>query len=204
MRGERRRICARLCLLAVAILVGCKTLSEEAKRDGINAVNEEFKKQYEETLEKNGTHVVGARPDDAFNAIVAALVKLGFVVHQQSRDLGVVSVEAPAPSPLDRNEFDSAAALDLPKTKELLRPYLGVAAEFFHFDTKGLDTVVTATIIGVRGGSEISFTMRMREVASTDSNLPRRDYPPPNVLRAGLDKVWKAVDRELAALGQRR
>jgi hypothetical protein len=202
MRGERRRVCAKLGLLAVAILVGC--VSQESKRDAINAVNEEFKRQYEETLATNGTHVENVRPDEAFDAVYAALRILGLDVHQQSRDLGVIGAEAPAPKPLTDKEYESAAALDLPKTKELLRPHLGAAAEFFHFDTKGLDTVVTATIIGVRGGSEISFTMRMREVAPTTSNLPRRDYPPPSVLRVGLEKVWTAVDRELAALGRRR
>ena len=85
----------------------------------------------------------------------------------------------------------------------MLRRHLGALAELFHFDTDGLDTVMTATIIGVPGGSEISFTMRMREVAPAKSDLPRRDYPPPTAVRIGLDKTWDAVDRELAALPKR-
>ena len=76
-------------------------------------------------------------------------------------------------------------------------------ADRFNFDTKGLDTVMTATIIGVRGGSEISFTMRMREVSPAKSDLPRRDYPPPTAVRVGLDKTWDVVDREIAALPKR-
>jgi len=39
----------------------------------------------------------------------------------------------------------------------------------------------------------------MREVAPPKSGLPRRDYPPPTALKVGLDKLWSAVDRELAA-----
>jgi hypothetical protein len=133
----------------------------------------------------------------AWLSLVAVAIAAGCVTQE-------ISAEAPSPLPLDRSEFDRAAAADLPKTKELLRHHLGAFAELFHFDTNGLDTVMTATIIGVRGGSEISFTMRMREVAPAKSDFPRRDYPPPTAVRIGLDKIWGALDRELAAAPQRR
>jgi len=198
MRDKRRRICTNLAVLAaVSLIGGC--VSQETKRDAINEVNKAFEAEYEAALAKNGMHVVKASPDEAFDAVNAAMVKLGLVVHEQSRSLGFISAEAPSPLPLDRSEFDRAAAADLPKTKELLRRHLGAFAELFHFDTNGLDTVMTATIIGVRGGSEISFTMRMREVAPAKSDFPRRDYPPPTAVRIGLDKIWGALDRELAA-----
>ena len=202
MRHGRRRISTNLAVLAVGLLTGC--VSVETKRDAINEVNKAFEAEYEAALAKNGTHVVKARPGEAFDAVNAAMVKLGFVVHEQSRGLGFISAEAPAPLPLNRSEFDRAAAIDLPQAKELLRRHLGALAELFHFDPDGLDTVMTATIIGVRDGSEISFTMRMREVAPAKSDLPRRDYPPPTAVRIGLDKTWGALDRELAAMPQRR
>jgi hypothetical protein len=178
-------------------------VTEQEKGDAIRDVNAAFQKEYEAALAKNGTHVVPASRDEAYDAVYAAVVKLGLVIHAQSRDLGVISAEAPAPSPLTPSEFDRCAALDLPNTRDIIRRHLGAFADRFNFDTKGLDTVMTATIIGVRGGSEISFTMRMREVAPAKSNLPRRDYPPPTAVRIGLDKVWDAVDREIAALPKR-
>jgi len=200
MKSERR-VSAGLALLAAALVAGC--FSVETKRDATNEVNKAFKAEYEAALAKNGTHVVKESPDEAFDAVNAAMVKLGLVVHEQSRGLGFISAEAPAPLPLDRSEFDRAAATDLPQAKELLRRHLGAAAEFFHFNTDCLDTVMTATISGVPDGSAISFTMRMREVAPAKSDLPRRDYPPPTAVRIGLDKTWDAVDRELAALPKR-
>jgi hypothetical protein len=45
--------------------------------------------------------------------------------------------------------------------------------------------------------------MRMREVAAPKSGLPRREYPPPTALRAGLDKIWAALERELKARAPR-
>jgi hypothetical protein len=182
---------------ALALLAGC--VSEDTKRDAINAINVEFKASYEASLAKDGTRIVNTPPSAAFDAVDAAFVKLGLVVTQQSRGLGVISAEAPAPRPLDRAEWDRAAAADLPQTRELLRRYIGALAELFHFEPEGLDTVMTATIIGRPGGSEISFTMRMREVAPPKQNLPRRDYPPPTALKIGLDKLWAAVESELAA-----
>jgi len=182
----------------LALAAGC--VSEQAKRDAINEVNAAFKAEYEATLAKDGTHFVNASPSEAFDAVNASFVKLGLVVTQQSRGLGLITAEAPAPRPLDRGEWDHAAANDLPKTRELLRKHLGVVAELFNFEPEGLDTVMTATIIGARGGSEISYTMRMREVAPPTQNLPRRDYPPPTALKVGLAKLWASVAKELAPI----
>jgi len=194
-RLRRARVCLGLAVLA--LLTSC--VSQETKRDAINDINAAFKAEYEATLARNGTRVITASPGEAFDAVYAAFVKLGLVVRQQSRALGLISAEAPAPLPLSRDEWDRAATIDLPKAKELLRRHIGPLAELFHFEPEGIDTVMTATVIGTSGGCEISFTMRMREVAPPKSGLPRRDYPPPTALKVGLDKLWSAVDRELAA-----
>jgi len=201
MSAARRSIGAWLAVVVLAIVAGCAT--EQNKRDAIADVNAEFQRQYEEALKKNGMHLVPASRDEAFNAVNAAFVKLGVVVREQSRDLGVISAEAPAPLPLTRGDFDRCAAIDLPKTREIIRRHLGAWAELFNFEPNGLDTVLTATIVGAPTGSEISFTMRMREVAPARTDFPRRDYPPPNVLQCGLDKVWDAVNRELATRPKR-
>jgi hypothetical protein len=179
----------------MVMIAGC--VSQETKRDAINDINAAFKAEYEATLDKNGTHVVNARPGCAFDSVYAALVKLRLVVRQESRGVGLITAEGPAPLPLDRDEWDRAARVDTPKAKELLRRHIGPLAELFHFEPEGLDTVMTATIIGRPQGSEISFTMRMREVAPPQSGLPRREYPPPTALAIGLDKLWAAVDREV-------
>jgi hypothetical protein len=202
MRLMQRRWGSWLAMVATVLLAACP--NTQNIRDAISAINREFQKQYEETLTKNGAHIVPQGRGDAFDAVNAALVKLGFVVREQSRDLGVISAEAPAPAPLTTSEFDRCAAVDLPRTREIIRKYLGIWAETFNFDTNGLDTVMTATIVGAPGGSEISFTMRLREVGPPKTDYPRRDYPPPNVLICGLDKTWDAVNRELAALPKQR
>jgi len=200
MTLARRHARAWLGLAVVALIVGC---SEQNIRDAISAINAEFQRDYEKTVKENGTHVVSAAPKDAYDAVLAALVKMGFVIKEQSRELGVISAEAPAPTPLSKGEFDQCAAIDLPRARDIIRPYLGPLAESFKFDAKGLDTVMTATIIGAPAGSEISFTMRLREVGPPDTKFPRRDYPPPNVLHCGLDKTWDAVNRELASIQKR-
>ena len=197
MIPPRNRARIWLGVIAVALLASC--VSEETKRDAINEINTAFKADYEAELARNGTHFVNARPEEAFDAVYASFVKLGLVVTQQSRGLGVITAQTPAPRPLTQEEWDRAAETDLPKAKGLLRKHIGSLAEFFHFEPRGLDIVTTATILGTRGGSEISFTMRMHEVAPIQSGLPRRDYPPPTALKIGLEKLWSSVDRELAA-----
>lgn len=186
----------RFAILGLVVLASC--VSDQTKREAIRDINAAFKPQYEATLAKYGVRTIDVRPDLAFDAVNAAMVRLGFVVQQQSRGLGLIAAEAPAPRPLDLDEWSRAAAADLPQTREILRPHIGALADAFNFDPQGLDTVLTATIIGTGTRSEISFTMRLREVAPARGDLPRREYPPPSTLKVGLDKIWAAFDQELA------
>jgi hypothetical protein len=192
-----RRACVWACVATTLALAGC--VSQETKRDAINDINAAFKAEYEAILAKNGTRAVSASPGEAFDATNAALVSLGMVIKQQTRGLGYLQAEAPAPLPVSPSDWDRAVAVDLPKAKEILRRHVGALAEMFKFEPEGLDTVITATIIEARRGSEVSLTMRLREVAPPTSGLPRREYPPPTALQAGLDKVWGALDRALKA-----
>jgi hypothetical protein len=193
---------AKYWIVVVLVLASCFTT--ETKRDAINEINRVFKAEYEAILARDGTRAFKVSPSRAFDAAIAALVKLGFVVQQQSRGLGYVNAEAPAPLPLSRAEWDRTSAVDLPKAKEILRKYFGPLAESFTFDPEGIDIVINATILETNAGSEVSFTMRMREVAPPKSGLPRREYPPPTALRAGLEQLWDALDRELKTASRKQ
>jgi hypothetical protein len=196
-----KRICVALWLLATVALAGC--VSQETKRDAISDINRAFKEEYEAILARSGTYFASAGAGETFDATAAALVSLGMEIRQQSRGLGFINADAAAPLPLTRGEWDRAGAADLPRAREILRRHVGLLAEFFNFEPEGLDTVITATIIEARGGSEVSLTMRLREVAPPKSGLPRREYPPPTALRAGIDKIWSALGRELGAKARR-
>lgn len=188
-------------LFATIALAGC--VSQEAKRDAINDINRAFKAEYETILARSGTRLINAPADETFDATAAALVSLGMEIRQESRGLGFINADAAAPLPLNRAEWDRSSAVDLPRARELLWRHVGLAAELFNFEPEGLDTVITATIIEARGGSEVSLTMRMREVAPPKSGLPRREYPPPTALQAGIDKIWSALEREQKAKARR-
>lgn len=189
----------RLGLWLTATLALAACVSQQTKRDAINDINAAFRAEYEAILATTGTRAFPASTGAAFDAVNASFARLGLIIEQRSRGLGFISAEAPAPLPLNRAEWDRAAAVDLPKARAILARHVGPLAELFTFEPEGLDTVITATVIETRDGSEISFTMRMREVAPPKQDLPRREYPPPTALRLGLDKIWAAVDREIAA-----
>jgi len=196
-----KRVCVGLWLGTTIALAGC--VSQDTKRDAINDINRAFKEEYEAILARNGTHFAGAGVEETHDATVAALLSVGMEIRQQSRGLGFINADAAAPLPLTRSEWDRAGTADLPRARELLRRHVGLLADFFTFEPEGLDTVITATIIAARGGAEVSLTMRMREVAAPKSGLPRREYPPPTALQAGLDKIWAALERELRAKAPR-
>jgi hypothetical protein len=193
--GAMRRVWLAFWLAANVGLAACMT--QEVKRDAINDINRAFKEDYEAILAREGTHFAGAGTGETFDAMAAALVSLRMELRQQSRGLGFINADAAAPLPLTRSEWDRAGAVDLPRAREILSRHVGPMALLFDFEPEGLDIVITATIVEVRGGSEVSLTMRMREVAAPKSGLPRREYPPPTALRVGLDKIWGALEREL-------
>jgi hypothetical protein len=75
--------------------------------------------------------------------------------------------------------------------------HVGPTGYFIKFEPEGLETVINATALEVPEGTEISFTVRLREVAPPKSGYPRREYLPPTAVRMGLDKIWDALNREL-------
>ena len=191
-----------LGLAAVFILAAC--VSQETKIDAIKEINDAFRADYETRLADDGTRTFKQPPGATFDAVNAALTRLGLVIEKRVPEMGFIAAEAPAPLPLDRSEWDRAAAADLPKARAILARYIGALAGFFNFEPEGLDIVITANVNDTDGGSEVSFTMRMREVAPPKQDLPRREYPPPTAAKMGLDKIWKTVDLELAARTTKR
>ncbi|TAN55896.1 MAG: hypothetical protein EPN19_02010 [Betaproteobacteria bacterium] len=193
--GWNRR--AWLCAAAALATMGCVT--QEEKRDATAAVNRAFQVEYERILAEKGVRSYKVKRTEAFVALHAALSRLGMRVESQEPEVGYLNVYAPAPTPLNAQEWRQAAESDLPKIRAIARPHIGMAAEFISFEPEGLLVVINATAVDVAAGTEVSLTMRMREVAPPKSGMPRREYPPPTAVRIGLDKIWAQFEQELRA-----
>ena len=87
--------------------------------------------------------------------------------------------------------------------REIARPYVGMASEFISFEPEGLLVVINATVLKVPAGSEVSLTVRLREVAPPRSGIPRREYISPTAVRMGLNKIWTTFDQELQRYNSR-
>jgi hypothetical protein len=184
-----------LALIACLLVAACA--SDTQVHDAINDVNAEFRVEYERGLAKNGTHVYPVPRARAYDAVLAALTRIGFHIGDQSEVLGYLALVAPAPLPLTREEWNRAAEADLPRLREIARKHVGFVANFINFEPEGLEVIINATVIGTGSSSEISLTMRMREYAPPKSGVPRREYPPPTAVHMGLEKMWREVDRDL-------
>lgn len=187
-------------LAFVALLAtGCAT--DDQIRGALIDVNNEFRQQYERILAENGTRVYKVKRQEAFNATRIALTRLAMRIGGQSEELGYLNVFAPAPIPLSPDEWRQAADRDLPKLRELAKKHVGLMAYFVKFEPEGLEIVINTTTIEVPAGTEVSLTMRMREIAPPPSGMPRREYPPPSAVRMGLDKIWRELEAELKTSG---
>lgn len=186
-------------VVAVLALLATGCVTQEEKRDATLAVNRAFQVEYERILAEKGVRSYKVKRTEAFVALHAALSRLGMRVESQEPEVGYLAVYAPAPVPLNAQEWRQAAEADLPKIRAIARPHIGMAADFISFEPEGLLIVINATAVDVAAGTEVSLTMRMREVAPPRSGMPRREYPPPTGLHIGLDKIWAQFEQELRA-----
>ena len=198
----RRRCLAGLCAALAGLAAGCA--SQQEIGSAIDDVNREFRAEYEAILAKQGTRSYKTGREAAFDAAQSALKRLGMTVEAEDRGLGYVNVVAPAPRPLDLNEWRRAAETDLPRMREIARKHVGLLSDFIRFEPEGLLIVINAAVVEAAAGSEISLTMRMREVAPPKSGIPRREYAPPEGVKIGLDKIWTAIDQELGVVPGKR
>jgi hypothetical protein len=186
-----------MTVLVIVASAGCTPTQQEIG-SAINAMNKAFQADYEAMLANKGVRSYKVRSMDAFVALHAAMGKLGMGIVDQDAELGTLNASAPAPRPLNAQEWQQAAAVDLPRIRQIARPYIGaVAAETIKFEPQGLDIVINATLLRVDDATEISLTARMRQVAPPPSNLPRREYPPPTAVNMALDKIWLQFEQEL-------
>lgn len=190
--------CGRRFALALSMaMVGCA--SDQDKGAAIRAVNQAFQADYEAMLADQGVRTYKVRRMDAFVALHATFGKLGMRIADQDPDIGTLTAHAAAPRPLNAQEWRQAAAVDLPRMREIARPHVGLLAEMIRFEPEGLEIVINATVLDADGGCEVSLTTRMRETAPPRTNMPRREYPPPTGVRLALDKIWRQFEQELRA-----
>ena len=195
------RSVAGICAALAMLVAGCITLDQ--KRDAVDAINKAFRADYEAILARDGTRVYKVSRAEAYDAVRISMARLGMTVESQDPVLGYVNVFAPAPRPLDQKEWEQAAEADLPRTREIIGLHVGIFRHFFNFEPKGLESVISGTVVEMAAGTEISFTARMREIAPPQSGFPRREYLPPTAVRMALDKMWIGIEREFKATYRR-
>ena len=186
-----------LSVVLVLVLPGCA--SDQEKISAVQALNEGFRVEYEKLLAEKGSRVYPVGRAEAFVAMRVALAQLGMRTEQQDQTLGHLAVAANAPVPLDDEEWRTASAADLPLLRRLIAPHVGAAANFVQFEPQGLQVVINATFLDTTRGTEISLTVRLREIAPPRSGWPRREYVAPHVLTLGIDKIFTTFERELRA-----
>lgn len=190
-----------LAIVLMLVVPGCA--SDQEKISAIQAVNEGFRIEYEELLAEKGSRVYPVGRSEAFVAMRVALAQLGMRTEQQDQTLGHLAVAADAPAPLSDDEWRTASAADLPLLRRLIAPHVGAAANFVQFEPQGLQVVINATFLDATRGTEISLTVRLREIAPPRSGWPRREYVAPHVLTLGIDKIFTTFERELRAVPPR-
>jgi len=96
------------------------------------------------------------------------------------------------------NILDLAARFERPNLT-----YLAPAAAGGTWYPFGFMADIGSNEPGISSGIAVlhALVTRMREVAPPKQDLPRREYPPPTAVEAGLEKIWGTVDRDAVLTG---
>lgn len=193
----------RTAILAVLVVLASGCMTQDKVVPAINEVNQVFRNQYESILAQKGTRVFTVPRSRTFAGVRAAMSQLGMRMDGQDADLGYLNFSAPAPLPLNMKEWGEVAQADLPMMREIAARHVGLIPSWFiSFEPQGLEIVLNATVLPLAEGSEVSLTMRMRQVTPPPSGVPRREYAPPTGVHKGLDKIWAQIERELGVKGR--
>lgn len=187
---------------ASLVIPGCLPTKED-RRCAVEAINKDFRAEYEAILAKDGTRVFPVTRAEAYQAVRVSMARLRMTVEAQDPVLGFVSVFAQAPLPLSDEEWREAADADLPRARNVIKPCVGLFNVLFVFEAKGLESVIRGTVVQVPAGTAISFTARMREIAPPETGYPRREYLPPTAVRMAVAKMWNEIEREFKATVRR-
>lgn len=201
LRGRGPWVGLGTWVLCAGLLGGCA--SDQQKINAINAVNQGFRVEYEKLVLEKGTRIYKLPRSDVFIAMRVALAQIGMRTEQQDMSLGYLAVAGLAPLPLTDEEWRTASAVDLSLLRRLIEPHVGAVANFVQFEPQGLEVVINVSVLETSAGSEVSLTMRLREIAPPRSGWPRREYAAPHLLTVGLEKIFAAFERELRAGPQR-
>ena len=171
--------------------------------EALTRLNHAFQDAYERILDERGSRTDPAARATAFDALEAALRRLGMIVESRDPDAGTLTVAAPAPRSLSAEEWRRVVQIDGPMMAAILCPTLGEYCRQIRFEPEDYVIVINATVLGAaNNASRISLTTRMREIVPRPG-VPRREYPPPTGVRMALDKIWAEYERESAARPKR-
>jgi hypothetical protein len=172
--------------------------------EAFTKLNDAFRSAYEGILQERGSRTQAALPEEAFDALDAALKRLGMIVENRDPEVTrTLTVAAPAPKPLDYPEWQQALQSDQAMMGRIICPILGEYCKQVRFNPEDYVIVINAAVRPARGGSEVQLTTRMREIKESTTGMPRREYPPPTAVRMALNKIWVGFDQELAARQRR-
>ena len=162
-------------------------------------LDSDWKKENDRAFARAG-RVVDINRYDAFLAVLATFRRIGMVVEQQDLDTGFIFATAPAPVPLTAEEWRQVQDADTSEMRAIIQPEVGLASWFATLDPSGKDVLVNAYVTDRPEGVEIALAMRLLLSQKMEDGRAKRTQAPPTAVRIGLEKFWRAFDREMTLL----
>ena len=192
-----------ILIASIGVLIsGCATHAE--LNAALIRVDEFWKQKDEELRRQFGTAAVDATTDESFEAMLNGMRTLGFSIKNKDHKSGLIYGVAPAPTPLNEEEWQKVKDVDGPEMREIVGQTLPLTSLLFFLHADEADVNVLASVRPLSSGSEVSFTYTIVDHKALNMGLYGSESPSPTAARIALIKAWKVFEKELAKVQARK
>jgi hypothetical protein len=187
-----------LAALAVSALGACVSAPEINR--ATYAMDAEWQIELERLREQDGSRTYGVGRDEAFTAMLRGVQSLGLTVLRKDKTSGTVKAVGIGPKPLTEEEWAQAEAVDSPAMRRIVQREIGpLSSALFYLKADAYQMNFTVVVSGDSRQSTISLDADMERIAPGISGVRWPKAPPPEAAKIGLAKIWRHMERELAA-----
>jgi hypothetical protein len=179
-------------LFVVALLSGCASVQQ--MQSAMDEIDQNWGRQKYKILSENGRKVLPMPSAQAERTVIAAAESLGF--KKDSANNGLITFKGISPMPFTDEEYKQIRTVEEPMMQAMAATHVGgFTSSFFILSSGDTNTIIFFTLTP-QGSDQtvVSIDFRIEWIkGKKQAGMLLGENPPPEAVRRGLDKFWKAV-----------
>lgn len=188
------RIVANIGLLL--LITGC--VSMQQMQNGMNEIDSFWGEVNQGIISSGGFRLYSVEVTECWNAAKKTATQLGFTLTEESIN-SILTARALTPTPFTVDEYKAIREIEEPMMQAIAANHVGkFYSNFFYLDDGGKFYVTAKVYIAPETNNKSSVRVSFRIDPKEDiKGFVYGHNPPPESVRKGLEKWWKAFESNL-------